>query len=429
MNRKLKIWTGIGTYLFVSGLTPVEAITPAVSERGQERSALMDELMITEAGVWVSQSTELGQCRPFAVDGGGEGGEGGEGGSLSQPITIDIQPTVEVAEDVSFADRQILVDFVDQVITPTYEELATRSADLSTAIDAFVADPNESTLQTAREAWLAARSPWEQSEAFAFGPADSLGYDADLDDWPVNEVDVVAVLESQDNLSEDYVETLQTTQKGFHSIEFLLFGLDNDKPLSDFTPRELQYLQIITTAFEGTANELLSSWTEGVNGNPPYRDEFVNAGDSSNAYPTLSAAAEEMVQGIIALLDELANAKMDEPLQAQNPFLLESRFSQSSLRDFEFNLQSVQNAYLGQVPATQTGGKGLNEFVASVSPELDQQIQQSLETAFAALAEIPEPIEQTLCDAEAAPSVTAARDSVLMLLALFEQQVLPLVQE
>ncbi|MFQ3634498.1 MAG: imelysin family protein [Cyanobacteriota bacterium] len=59
--------------------------------------------------------------------------------------------------------------------------------------------------------------------------------------------------------------------------------------------------------------------------------EFVEAGDRSTSYPTPQAAATELVQGIIDLLDELGAVRIGEALDAQNPFLLESRFSHSSL--------------------------------------------------------------------------------------------------
>jgi predicted lipoprotein len=190
----------------------------------------------------------------------------------------------------------------------------------------------------------------------------------------------------------------------------------------------LEYLQLLATAFDQTAGALLNSWVEGVNGYPPYREEFVAAGEGSTAYPTPQTAAEEIVQGIMGILDELANAKIDEPLQTQNPFLLESRFSNSSLRDFEFNLLSAQNAYLGQVPDARTSGRSLSEFVASVDPDLDTQIQQEMQAAFAAIEAIPGPIEKTLCEPEAIPKISSARDSVLTLFELFEQRVLPLAQ-
>ena len=99
----------------------------------------------------------------------------------------------------------VVNDFATQVIIPTYQQLATEADTLLTRVNTFVETPTAETLQAAQEAWIAARFPWEQGEAFAFGPADSFGYDADLDDWPVNETDVNAILNSNDELTPEYV--------------------------------------------------------------------------------------------------------------------------------------------------------------------------------------------------------------------------------
>ncbi|MBE9101134.1 peptidase M75 [filamentous cyanobacterium LEGE 07170] len=328
-----------------------------------------------------------------------------------------------------FSDRQIITDFVDQLIVPNYELLTQRSGELEAAVAMFVSDPTAETLETARQAWLTARQPWEQSEAFAFGPAASLGLDAELDDWPVNEVDVISVLESQDALTPEYIDSLQTSQKGFHAIGFLLFGIDNDKPLEAFTARDLEYLGAIAPVFDQTANDLLSSWTEGVQGFPPFRDEFVMAGEGSELYLTPQAAGEEIVQGIIGILDELGNVKIGEAVDAQNPFLLESRFAHSSLQDFQDNLQSAENAYLGDFPPGSTDGRGLSDFITAIDPALDAQIREQLEASRIAIAAIPGPIEETLCDSGAQVEITAAQESILELLDIFQQQVLPLVQQ
>lgn len=112
----------------------------------------------------------------------------------------------------------VVNDFADQVIIPTYQLLETEATKLTQAVDTFVANPNKDTLKAAQEAWLATRNPWEQSEAFAFGPAESLGYDGDLDDWPVNETDVTAIINSQDTLTPEYIKGLQTTQNSYRSF-------------------------------------------------------------------------------------------------------------------------------------------------------------------------------------------------------------------
>ncbi|MBE9137830.1 peptidase M75 [Nodosilinea sp. LEGE 07088] len=334
-----------------------------------------------------------------------------------------------LAPEQQFSDREIITDFVDALVVPNYEQLTQRSGDLAEAIAVFVENPTEDTLTAGRQAWLAARRPWEQSEAFAFGPAASLRLDAELDDWPLNEIDVLAVLESENRLTPEYVASLQTSQKGFHAIAFLLFGTDADKPLDDFTERELEYLAAIGPVFDQTANALLLSWTEGIDGFPAYRDEFVEAGEDSGAYLTVQAAGEEIVQGILGILDELGNVKIGAALETQNPFLLEARFAQSSLQDFEDNLVSAQNAYLGEFTAGGTRGQGLQAFVAAVDPALDTQIQAQMQTAQQAVAAIPGPIEVTLCDPSAHPQIATAKASILTLFETFEQQVLPLVQQ
>ncbi|MGF1542851.1 MAG: imelysin family protein [Pleurocapsa sp.] len=323
----------------------------------------------------------------------------------------------------------VVSDFATQVVIPTYQWLETEATELTKAVNTFVANPNDDSLQAAQQAWLATRNPWEQSEAFAFGPAESLGYDGDLDDWPVNETDVTAILNSKDALTPEYIKELQTTQKGFHTIELLMFGSDNDKTASDFSSRELELLKNLTVAFQQTATDLTTSWTTGVDDNPPYQEVLASAGDSSNpAYPTVNAAVEEIVQGIIACLDEVANEKIGEPLKTQENIGLESRFSHSSVIDFQNNLQGVQNAYLGSVSAANTSGQSVSNLVAKADPQLDQKIKGEIEAAIQAVKTIPSPIETQLTEPEVISKMESAQTEILTLLTTMEEQVLPIVQ-
>ncbi len=329
------------------------------------------------------------------------------------------------------SDLQITIikDFADVVIIPTYQQLVAKAAKLSQTTNAFTSNPNETTLKAARDAWIAARAPWEQSEAFAFGPADSLGYDGDLDDWPVNETDVKAVINSNEKITQEFIGNLQTTEKGFHTMELLLFGNNNNKKAKDFSPRELTYLKALATAFDATAKELLQSWQSGVQGKPPYRQVLVTAGDENNpAYPTVAAAIEEIVQGAMGCLDEVGNEKIGEPLATKSAEGLESRFSHTSLNDFKNNVLSVNNAYLGEVAMAGTSGKSLSELVAQKDPELDKQVKEEINKAIAAIDAVPAPIETNLTNESALTKLEAAQTAVLALFSTMEEKVLPLVQ-
>lgn len=410
MSRYLKLWTGIGLYVLVSGA--------ACGETQKDPSAAGggDPLALSQASP--QQAAQMNpECRPIPVDGGGEGGEEGAGSR---------RPAVVLSPEQRFQDRQILLDFADQVVIPAYEQLVADTQALSQAIQAFVQDPNAQTLQAARQAWSVARITWEESEAFAFGPAAYLGLDADLDEWPLNEVEVLEVLNSGDPLTPETVAELESGQKGFHAVAFLLFGVDNNKSLQDFTERDREYLAALGPVLADTAAKLLKSWTEGVQGLPAFREEWVKAGEGSKSYLTLQAAAEEIAQGILGMLDELGKVKIGEAFAQQNPFLLESRFAHHSLPEFQANVRSVQYAYLGGFRDRK--GRGLSQFVRDINPNLDSQIQSELQAAAAALQGIPAPIEKSLCDANARGSITAAMEKIEDAFDSFAQEVVPLLQ-
>jgi uncharacterized iron-regulated protein len=326
-------------------------------------------------------------------------------------------------------EAAVVRSFSDSVVIPTYQQLVEEADKLVSIVATFASQPSKENLQAAQETWLATRIPWEQSEAFAFGPASSLGYDGDLDDWPVNETDVTAVLKSNNSLTKDYVATLQTTQKGFHTIELLLFGTNNDKTVSDFTPRELELLQVLTLAFQQSANDLTTSWVKGVEGNRPYREVLATAGDPSNpAYPTVDAAVEEILQGIIGCLDEVANEKIGEPLETGDTLGFESRFSHNSLNDFKNNLSSVENAYLGTISDAESTGESLSDLIAANNPQLDSQVKAELQKAIKLLNEIPDPIETNLDDTETVATTTEAKNAIASLFETMENQVLPVIR-
>ena len=57
-----------------------------------------------------------------------------------------------------------------------YEDSLTSARALMTAVEALTSEPSAQTLQAAREAWLQARVPYQQTEAFRFG-------NPIVDDW------------------------------------------------------------------------------------------------------------------------------------------------------------------------------------------------------------------------------------------------------
>jgi putative iron-regulated protein len=332
--------------------------------------------------------------------------------------------------NASGLNRQILVDFVDKVIIPSHDLFAQRAASLSSAIAAFTQSPSDTRLKAAQQSWVDARAAWEQTECFSFGPAGSLGYDGALDTWPVNEVDFKTMLKSNDSLSANSVEKLKDTEKGFHVIEYLLYGQGQSRKVADLKPKDLEYLQLLGENFEKVAKNLSASWSKGLEGKPAYREVFTTAGAEGNdTYPTLQAGFEEMVQGMADSLNEVANEKIGETFAQKNPKLAESRFSFNTLADMKSNLKGAENVYLGKFPDTSTNGLSLSTYIAQVNPTLDSKIKAEIGEAEAALNKIPGPFETAILDPKAADSITTAQAQINEVRELMEVDVKPLITQ
>ena len=348
-----------------------------------------------------------------------EGGEGGEGAAANESL--------QWAN--TFDSDEVISEFTNKVVVPKYEQYASYTADLAQAIDTFVAAPTEESLNAAREAWTAARISWEQTETFAFGPAGSLGFDGAMDSWPVNQTDIEKILAGDEPLTEESVAQLQDTERGMHSIEYILFGTDASKQVSDFTERERQYLQALGQDLNTSADALLASWTEGIEGQPAYETVFASAGSADNQiYPTTAAAGQELVSGIIDSLTEVGKEKLEAPFQEQNPVGLESRFSAQTINDLKSNLQSAENGYLGQFPeAGTTADASISTYVAERDPALDEKVKEQFAAADSALNAVPTPLEVSLTDEAAADEIEQAIAAILQVKSTIEDEVVPLI--
>lgn len=124
----------------------------------------------------------------------------------------------------------IVENYVNVVVLPTYKNLKEKNSTLYDAVVALANNPSNSAFETACNAWITAREPWEESEAFLFGPVDELGLDPNMDSWPLDQNAIVQILNSQkwgdlewsEGDDDAKVESAQNV-RGFHTLEFLLF--------------------------------------------------------------------------------------------------------------------------------------------------------------------------------------------------------------
>lgn len=375
----------------------------------------------------------------LAACGGGGGGDGGgdDGSGL-----------------VSFNAKAVTANLADNIITQTYANLDTRADALLGAVQALAADgATEDEMEAAQNAWREARVPWETSEGFLFGPVDALNIDPAIDSWPLNTPDLQAFLAANPNATQQDVENAGDDLRGFHAIEFLLFGDgvdDNDKAATELTDAEINYLVALTQAFGARTQALVDAWTVDFSGQGPYADQLKAPG-AGKIYGGDAAVLEELINGIITIADETGNAKMGEPFgisaDTADTSKVESQYSWNSLTDFHNNLQSIVNIYTGKLgfdPAADTvsaAQNGLYAFVEAHDPELAQRALDELVDAQKKIALIKGDGDDssTVIDGDAKPfreqiKDEAGRELILdaifacnVVLATLSEDVLPLV--
>ena len=315
----------------------------------------------------------------------------------------------------------LLSDISHNVILETYKNLDAKAQLLNESLKTLYANQNEANLELARQAWRDARDPWEQSEGFLFGPVDQKGIDPSIDSWPVNQTDLNAVLQSPNALTKSYIDGLDGTLKGFHTVEYLLFGENSNKAFSDFTPRQFEYLNACSESLHGAVETLYNSWKE-EGGN--FIQYVINAGKTSNTvYPSQKSALEELMNGMVTIADEVANGKINDPLSQQNVNLEESRFSKNSKKDFADNIRSIKNVYNGSYLSNT--GLGMSHIISSKNQALDIKIKTQIDDAILAI----ESIQGSFTDAifNVKQSVIDAQNKVRTLQLTLESEASPII--
>jgi putative iron-regulated protein len=324
-------------------------------------------------------------------------------------------------EDTTTAS-EALNSFSDNVAKSTYDDLSNKVGQLYQNIVTFELAMTDDNLNACKQSWKDSRSAWEQSEGFLFGPVATENIDPRIDTWPVDFNLLDSVLNGSDQFTPGYIDSLDDALKGFHPIEYLLFGQNGTKVAADFTIRQIEYLKALATNLKSLTTALADSWNPQAAGN--YHAQVVNAGSGSSVYTTKRAAFEELVNAMAGICDEVANGKISEPFTMMDPSLEESPFSSNSITDFTNNIKSVENVYLGKYAID---GAGLENLVRQHNLTLDGNIKNKIASAIAALQNITVPFGQAI--SQQPTQVQNAIDAINELKAELEDNLLPFVQQ
>lgn len=345
--------------------------------------------------------------------------------SLGVVSCSDNNDDLEVKSVKESALEAAIDPYVENTVLPVYAEMADKAILLSDLCETMQTKHAAGTLtsadvKAAGEAWKASRKAWERSEAFLFGPAAQHNIDPHIDSWPLDKAamdDLLADIRNGKKL--DIANNFNYGLLGFHSVEYLLFELDASEENSlvhslNYTAEELAYLVTVANDLRDQCVLLEACWAGMDNISEAKRKiledaeldygeeygwEMKNAGKAGSRFKSYQDAAEEVLQGCIDIADEVGNVKIGRPNSAsseEDKNYIESPYSLNSIEDFEDNIISIENSYIG----TRSGDKSISDYVKSKDAELDKRLRQAISDSRAAIRAIPEPFaKNATCDA------------------------------
>jgi putative iron-regulated protein len=309
-----------------------------------------------------------------------------------------------------------------QLVADTYAAALADAQTLNSAIDAFLATPDDDTLTRARDAWINGRRSWELTETFRFydGPIDAADNEQGplnrLDGWPVNPAAIDYVEDNPtagiiNDMKQALTRATLTAQDraghpvtGWHAIEFLLWGQEppgaigepGDRPVTDYLPnqpnndRRRTYLKLSADMLVDDMHYLVESW------DPKSHNSYAAAFRLLNQREALG----RVMNGVAQLAgQELAINRLAGALDAKDPHRLTSRFSAESYQDFVFALRGIRNVWTGDF-----GGEtrpGLSVLVGRIDPALAQRILHALDHAEESVGMLESPLERATLPAPA----------------------------
>ena len=310
-----------------------------------------------------------------------------------------------------------------------YDDSLTTAKALDAAIDALIAQPSEDTLKAAREAWIAARVPYQQTEVYRFGNPIVDEWEGRVNAWPLDEglidyVDPAYGTESDSNalyvanvianpklsvngqeidatsITPDLLRSLHEAGEieanvatGYHAIEFLLWGQDlngtdagaGNRPYADYDTanctnghceRRAEYLKAASALLVSDLEEMVAAWaadgeaTKAVTADPQAGIRSILTGMGSLSY------------------GELAGERMKLGLLLHDPEEEHDCFSDNTHASHLNDAIGIESAYTGEytrVDGTTMTGPSLSDLVAEKDAALDSEIKGKLNTTVAAM--------------------------------------------
>ncbi|SLN32093.1 Imelysin [Roseivivax jejudonensis] len=341
--------------------------------------------------------------------------------------------TAAAAPALAQDQSEVLGTYAD-IAHASYEDSLIKARALQDAVDALIAEPSAAALQGAKQAWLEARVPYQQTEVFRFGNPIVDDWEGKVNAWPLDEglIDYVddayggatdanqlaalnVIANPTFTLGGEEVDATEITPDllegqlheageveanvatGYHAIEFLLWGQDlngtdagaGTRPWTDYAAgddcsngncdRRGDYLKAATDLLVSDLEWMTGQWAE----EGEARAAVLEDGD---------AGINAILTGMGSLsYGEQAGERMKLGVMLNDPEEEHDCFSDNTHNSHYYDGLGIRNVYVGEyvrVDGTVVSGASLSDLVAAADSEVDAELRDRLDATMTELGQI-----------------------------------------
>ena len=330
----------------------------------------------------------------------------------------------KLTEEQETALRQVLTNLVNNVIVPTYTDLANDVEDLEKTLNGLtVSTITQAQIDKACADFKAARQHWERSEAFLGGAASDFSIDPTIDSWPLDRAELLDYFKG--GMKAEIED--ESTILGFHALEFILFRNGQNRKVSELQGNdtyknfesisgadELKYAQQVCKLLKERCFQLQVAWEGEKNQSRvavvkaaglgyqtenglSYGENLVKAGVAGvkSTFPTLKDAIAQVLSddegSCVAICNEVGTAKIANPFTNGDIAYVESPYSYNSITDFQDNIRSIRNVWFGSLDGNAAQVSFHNFFAAVGQTAINTTLEDAFNSAINKIGSMPSP--------------------------------------
>lgn len=197
--------------------------------------------------------------------------------TLLATFFIACEDSKEDQIEQTFDRSLVLLNWSDNIITPSYEAFQEKLEKLKISVDGFKSNVTQENLDLVRSEWINAYKAWQYVEMFNIGKAEEIYYSSKMNVYPAN---ISRIKSNIDSEQYDLNNANNNPAQGFPALDYLLYGgiSDGSKVIDRFLSQDgnkyLSYLENCVNKMTSLTKTVIDDWIAN-------KGDFVNSTENT----------------------------------------------------------------------------------------------------------------------------------------------------